>query len=251
MDTWPFQSDLTLTAMPRAAFWARRFAEEMLREWKLDRRSDGVHGGHGDAERAKGGTRSGGMGDELIDRVLLVVTELTTNAVKATEDMMGGMNPDVKARYSEKPSAVSYLELVKLGQVRLRLSTDNARSRVLIEVWDTSEAEPELKNPDFLSESGRGLHLVATYCAKWGWWPVWEREGPHERPGPLRSRWTGSGPQHGHGDTDRLRAAEELYDSFQERDQQATGMARGERPGLRRRGKVVWGVVEASGSLTL
>jgi anti-sigma regulatory factor (Ser/Thr protein kinase) len=206
MDAWPFQSDLTLTAMPRAAFWARRFAEEVLREWKLDRGSDGVQ------DDAKGS--NGGMGDGLIDRVLLVVTELTTNAVKATEEMMGTLDPEVKARYSEQPSAVSYLELAKLGQVRLRLSTDNARSRVLIEVWDACEAEPELKDVDFLSESGRGLHLVATYCAKWGWYPSFEVERSRpERP-----------------------EATEVWDGW------LRDGTRREWPGWRR-GKVVWGEV--------
>jgi hypothetical protein len=139
MNAWPFQSELTLTAMPGAAYWARRHAEEVMKEWKLD---------------------------GLMESVQLVVTELVTNAVKAT----GEMTPEVKERYGTQPMTVSYMELVKLGQVRLRLSYDYVR--VVVEVWDRSEAVPVMQAPTEDAESGRGLLIVATYCTRWGWYPL-------------------------------------------------------------------------------
>jgi hypothetical protein len=79
---------------------------------------------------------------------------------------------------------VSYVELARLGQVQLRLSYD--RIKVLVEVWDASEAVPVLKESDFMSEGGRGLHLVAAYCRKWGWYPSFEPDP--RRPGQQRQR---------------------------------------------------------------
>jgi anti-sigma regulatory factor (Ser/Thr protein kinase) len=155
MDAWPFQSDLTLAAMPRAAYWARRHAEETLTEWKVD---------------------------WLLESVQLVVSELVSNAVTATEEMTGEMSPEMRARYSEQPSAVSYLELARLGHIRLRLSYDY--TRVLIEVWDTSDRVPVMQQPTEDAEDGRGLLIVATYCARWGWYPSFEAD--KDRPGRRR-----------------------------------------------------------------
>jgi hypothetical protein len=138
MDARGFRSNLTLAAMPRAAYWARRHTEEVLTEWKLDMTVEG-----------------------LVDSALLVVTELVTNAVQAT----GELRPELQKRYSEQPLAVSYMELANLGQVRLRLSYDYVR--VVIEVWDGSEAIPVMQRPSEEAVSGRGLMLVAAHCSRW------------------------------------------------------------------------------------
>jgi anti-sigma regulatory factor (Ser/Thr protein kinase) len=37
----------------------------------------------------------------------------------------------------------------------------------VIEVHDSSPEMPELLDPDFLSEEGRGLHIVDALCANW------------------------------------------------------------------------------------
>jgi anti-sigma regulatory factor (Ser/Thr protein kinase) len=79
----------------------------------------------------------------------LLVSELVTNAVKATA-----------GRYE--------------AAVRLLLSGDSAR--VLIEVWDAGPRAPAPKDlsehgtPDPQEEGGRGLFLVAALSARWDWY---------------------------------------------------------------------------------
>ena len=86
----------------------------------------------------------------------LLVSELVTNAVKAT------------AGRDE-------------AAVRLRLSGDSAR--VLIEVWDADPRAPapkdlgELGTPDPQEEGGRGLFLVAALSARWDWYLTQEPAG--------------------------------------------------------------------------
>ena len=40
--------------------------------------------------------------------------------------------------------------------------------RVICAVADTSKAVPALRKPDFLDESGRGLHVIAALSDQWG-----------------------------------------------------------------------------------
>jgi anti-sigma regulatory factor (Ser/Thr protein kinase) len=80
---------------------------------------------------------------DLADTAELVVSELVTNAVQ------------VSACY-EVPSPVQF-----------RMSA--SRSRVLIEVWDCDPRQPIVRQPMGFDESGRGLLLVATLSAQWGW----------------------------------------------------------------------------------
>jgi anti-sigma regulatory factor (Ser/Thr protein kinase) len=86
----------------------------------------------------------------------LLVSELVTNAVKAT------------AGRDE-------------AAVRLRLS--GHRTRVLIEVWDADPRAPEPKtsanteHPTPQEEGGRGLFLVAALSARWDWYPTREPAG--------------------------------------------------------------------------
>ena len=87
----------------------------------------------------------------LAETTELLVSELVTNAVKATAGR---------------------------GQafVRLELSGDSAR--VLIEVWDADPRPPAPKDlgedgtPDPQEEGGRGLFLVAALSARWDWYPT-------------------------------------------------------------------------------
>jgi anti-sigma regulatory factor (Ser/Thr protein kinase) len=80
----------------------------------------------------------------------LLVSELVTNAVKATAG-----NNDQAA-------------------ICLQLSGDNAR--VLIEVWDADPQSPVPKDlgedgtPDPQEEGGRGLFLVAALSTRWAWY---------------------------------------------------------------------------------
>ncbi|MEU4829346.1 ATP-binding protein [Streptosporangium sp. NPDC023615] len=83
---------------------------------------------------------------ELSDDAALVVSELVTNAV----------------RYALCPA--SQTEAMPITLVLLRLSP-----HVLLAVTDPSDEVPRPKEPDFVSENGRGLYIVETYSQGWGW----------------------------------------------------------------------------------
>jgi anti-sigma regulatory factor (Ser/Thr protein kinase) len=84
---------------------------------------------------------------ELSEPVELLVTELTSNAVKATRELTCPVRPPI----------------------RVRLSYDG--TGVLIEAWDASLKVPVLAGADFLADGGRGLHLVDAMSDKWGYYP--------------------------------------------------------------------------------
>jgi anti-sigma regulatory factor (Ser/Thr protein kinase) len=126
---WPLRSYLELGALPTAVPCARLHARHLLWEW-------GLNGLAADAE--------------------LLVSELVTNAVKATAER-------------------------RQAAVLLRLSSDSAR--VLVEVWDADPQPPVPKElghdgtPDSQEEGGRGLFLVATLGMRWNWYPTEEPAG--------------------------------------------------------------------------
>jgi hypothetical protein len=107
--------------------------------------------------------RSWGLGG-LADDVTLVVSELVTNAL----------------RHSLPPhSGESY----RPGIIRLHLLGPNAH--LLAGVYDSSPEAPRRREPDFVAETGRGLHIVESFSDRWGWTPaptggkvVWALFGP-------------------------------------------------------------------------
>lgn len=56
--------------------------------------------------------------------------------------------------------------------VPVRLSLVRWTSRVVCAVRDPSAAAPTPKDPDFVAETGRGLHLVESFSENWGWHPL-------------------------------------------------------------------------------
>ena len=120
---WPLRSYLELGALPTAVPCARLHARQLVWEW-------GLNG--------------------LAANTELLVSELVTNAVKATAG-----NNDQAA-------------------ICLQLSGDN--TRVLIEVWDADPQPPVPKDldedgtPDPQEEGGRGLFLVAALSTRWAWY---------------------------------------------------------------------------------
>ncbi len=112
---WPLRSFLELGAFTSAVPCARLHTRLLLFEWGLA---------------------------AFNERVELLVCELVTNAVKASQF------PD------------------RMVPVRLWLLSDVAR--VLILVWDTSPQQPVLIDADEDADSGRGLLLVAALSQQWG-----------------------------------------------------------------------------------
>ena len=113
---WSHESRLELGALPSAVPSARLHARLVLWEWGLD--------GHADT-------------------VELIVSELVTNAVRAS----GGLRPWIPV-------------------VRLWLRSD--RDRVVVQVWDGDDEMPVRQDPELDAESGRGLMLVEHLSLEWG-----------------------------------------------------------------------------------
>ncbi len=95
---------------------------------------------------------SGGLGRPgRADRV-----ELVTNSVQASSD------EDGRPRYGE----------AGLPVVRLRLASDHARVRVLVEVWDSVPGPPVARQAGPDEEGGRGLALIQALFDRWDWTTV-------------------------------------------------------------------------------
>lgn len=112
---------VTLPATDSAVAYARGLAAEVTRRWSLQ---------------------------ELTEGTRHIVSELATNAVKATRVYNTAMG------------------ITEDGRIRVRFRW-NVPS-FLIEVWDISTLLPERRDPDGLEESGRGLGIVEALCTNWG-----------------------------------------------------------------------------------
>lgn len=91
----------------------------------------------------------------IVDDALLVVSELVTNAVRAT-----GIT-DPRPRWGE----LDELNLIGVSLLGFDAS-------IVIEVWDCDPHLPIMKSEDPDAESGRGLQLVTAIAQKWGSYPT-------------------------------------------------------------------------------
>ncbi|MEY9842173.1 ATP-binding protein [Streptacidiphilus sp. EB103A] len=85
--------------------------------------------------------------DDLVDDVAMTASELASNALRYGQDPC--------AAYTSPPT--------------LWLGTWAQHSHVLCAVSDSSDHAPQVKQPDCLAESGRGLHVIAGLSDAWGW----------------------------------------------------------------------------------
>ena len=122
---WPHQSFLELGALPTAAPCARLHTTLMLWEWHL-----------------------GALGRTAA----LIVSELVSNAVQASEGLTG-------SRFAGQWSPGT-------PPVRVWLSADE--HRLVIQVWDGSDHPPVPQPVEPEADSGRGLLLVGALSAEWG-----------------------------------------------------------------------------------
>jgi anti-sigma regulatory factor (Ser/Thr protein kinase) len=122
---------LMLAALPSAVGSARRYARRMLAGWGLDAMTDDVE---------------------------IIVSELITNAVKAT-----GCT-EARAVWNRLHDRV--------GVIYLCMSA-TAEARVIVEVWDRATLPPHEVEADADAEQGRGLKLVSALSVRWGTrWPT-------------------------------------------------------------------------------
>ncbi len=129
MQEWPLSSYLELPAVPPSARHARLHARNVLREW--------------------------GMSD-LADVVELLVSELTSNAVRAS------------AAIAPERHAATRAARRSPREARLRLWLTSDRHGILIQVWDASQHRPVRQDPGPDAEAGRGLLLIEALSARWG-----------------------------------------------------------------------------------
>jgi anti-sigma regulatory factor (Ser/Thr protein kinase) len=118
---------LELGALPTAVPCARLHAKHVLREWNLA---------------------------DLADTVELVVSELVTNAVRASAGLDG-------STYAGQWSP-------GVPPVRFWLAAD--AEHVVVQVWDANDQPPALQHPGPDVERGRGLELVESLTTEWGWY---------------------------------------------------------------------------------
>ena len=126
---WPFQSYLELGALPSAVPCARLHARQVLWEWGLQ---------------------------ALADPVELIVSELVTNGLHASEGLTG-------SRYAGRWTP-------GVPPLRLWLHADD--TRVVIQVWDGNDKLPTRQVANVGAESGRGLLLVEAMSTTWGSYQV-------------------------------------------------------------------------------
>jgi anti-sigma regulatory factor (Ser/Thr protein kinase) len=97
----------------------------------------------------------------LADTTELLVSEIATNAVCAS------------ARIARQRGA---------GQLPMRLWLTSDRRSVLIQVWDADRLQPIPQDLGPDAECGRGLLLVQTLSAEWGYYPP---DGPSRPSGKI------------------------------------------------------------------
>jgi anti-sigma regulatory factor (Ser/Thr protein kinase) len=120
LDHGVWSRQLKLAAQPSAAQWARRVLRQALRGRQLDK---------------------------ISDTALLLVSELVTNAVKASGNGAWRDHPD---------------------QPVIALTLRLTNTSLLIEVWDADPGSPVLQEADLTGEGGRGLLLVDILGDGWG-----------------------------------------------------------------------------------
>jgi len=124
---WPLRSQLELGPLPGAVPCARLHARLVLWEWGLT---------------------------SLSDPVELIVSELATNALRASA---GGADAGDGYPPEGRPQPIG-----------LRLGSD--QQQVLVEVWDGSPAPPVAGLVSSGGETGRGLLMVQAMSRRWGYY---------------------------------------------------------------------------------
>jgi anti-sigma regulatory factor (Ser/Thr protein kinase) len=119
---------VTLAAVPSAVKLSRTLVHVTLKHWRLER---------------------------LVDDAELVVSELVTNAVKAT---------GITAR---EPS---WSDQEHLATIHVRLT--HLESAIVIEVWDRDHTPPKPADAAPDAETGRGLAIVEALCVRWDYFPA-------------------------------------------------------------------------------
>ncbi|WP_344593097.1 ATP-binding protein [Actinomadura vinacea] len=113
----------------------------------------------------------------LTDDVALVISELVTNALRHSggPSVHGPHVPQIP-RQGGRDTAGTIRSAVHGAGDPLGSAPAAIRLRMLYEapwllcgIMDASPAAPRRKEPDYIAETGRGLHLVDSFSIRWGW----------------------------------------------------------------------------------
>ncbi|KJK57974.1 regulatory protein [Saccharothrix sp. ST-888] len=109
-----------------------------------------------------------GLGD-LFDDVSLVASELVTNALRhALGARRDECSPATAGHPPRRPGTLQGSDEF----LPIRISLVHREAQVVCAVSDPSSTGPVAREPDFVAESGRGLHLVDSFSRSWGWHPL-------------------------------------------------------------------------------
>ncbi|MEE4595773.1 ATP-binding protein [Streptomyces sp. DSM 41524] len=122
-------SNLQLACLPSAVAWARRHTRSVLTTWAI--------------------------GQTTTDIAELLVSELVTNAVRATG-------------YDDTTTVLTYTQRAQVERCSLTLQRGNGR--LLIEVADSSRQPPVRRDAPEDEEHGRGLTLVERLSLRWSYY---------------------------------------------------------------------------------
>ncbi|MFD4926348.1 ATP-binding protein [Streptomyces goshikiensis] len=160
----PPRDTLTLADTPNAVRLARLYTIKVLSHW--------------------------GVSAEVIETVKLIVSELTTNAV----------------RHPEKAGDDVSIYSAQFDVRTFELALEMVGNAVRVSVWDRDSRPPMLTKPGVEATSGRGILIVAAVSTRWGHYPsrgprgkvVWAEAsltpasaGPEQPPGRPPSTRTG------------------------------------------------------------
>ena len=125
MQEWPLRSYIELRALPASVRSARLYAKNILHGWRMA---------------------------ALVDTVELLVSEIITNAIRASTH-----SAHQPRETGQEPRA---------AWMRFWLTSD--RHSILIQVWDSDHHHPTRQSMGLDAETGRGLLLVETLSTQWG-----------------------------------------------------------------------------------
>ncbi|MFJ8046192.1 ATP-binding protein [Kitasatospora sp. NPDC096147] len=149
----PHVVSCTLAPRFEAVRTAREFARETLHGWGLS---------------------------PLFDDIALVASELVTNALRhALLHRPDAGSAEVR-RHPEGlrlpvqagPDRLVESRTPEARLLPIRISLVHRSPQVVCAVSDPSSQGPIAREPDFVAESGRGLHLVDSFSRSWGWHPL-------------------------------------------------------------------------------